>query len=503
MAKVKAERTNAGPTRQAHTQAAEPARAGRWAAPHIEAAAPALAARALARRVGDQRARRILAASCADGTTGGADGPKLAVTSPGDAREREADRVAGVAHVRGATGSPALQRKADPLPDTLPWIGTIHSTWSAALRKTPGKDLDAPHANTVADLARGTEVEVVGQSGGWLHVHVRRKGRTLDGYVSAELVSYVRASAIQLDEVVVEVKIPSVADALVVLKQAQRRKAAEGSGFRLSDEERDRLNLAIAAIKRSGRYAVDPETFEVTRIRREGVRTTIETIEDFILFVEDVERQYPGATPAQVVSEVRQAWFSDVNWELLVASEGISEGGKQVDIETRPNPIANRYDMAKLAPEKGGFRLRTPMGMVEISHVMAGIDARLSGFPGRYRGGHDDSERIIKYRTLKKQTGGDSRDFATWAGDLGQAYAEYLVHRYVADHHGAHMAGFAKTKAAPRASWLTSTATSPWTWPPGPAPRPMAPSRCPTSCASCTWSRSRPPGLSTQSTSPR
>ena len=177
-------------------------------------------------------------------------------------------------------------------------------------------------------------------------------------------------------------------------------------------------------------------TWQVSFNRKAGVKIKIDTIEDFILFIEAVEQQYPAAKPRDVVSEIRELWYSDVNWELLVSSEGIRDGGA-VDIDTAPNPVALMFDMKDLAPASGGKRLATRMGEVDIGHLMAGIDAALSGFPPSYpksnlsAHGHDDSDAELKYQTLSKASGGDSRDFTTWAGDLGQAYAEFLVSRYV------------------------------------------------------------------------
>jgi hypothetical protein len=129
-------------------------------------------------------------------------------------------------------------------------------------------------------------------------------------------------------------------------------------------------------------------------------------------------------------------WFSDVNWELLVGSSGIQDNGRDVDIETEPNPIAKRFDMADLAPADAGKVLWTAMGDVNIGHVLAGIDARLSGSPSSYpqaalsRRGHDSREAKLKYEALQQASGGDPMTFATFAGDLGQAYAEYIYARY-------------------------------------------------------------------------
>ena len=60
-------------------------------------------------------------------------------------------------------------------------------------------------------------------------------------------------------------------------------------------------------------------------MRRIRAKIKITTIEDFILFVETVERQYPSAGPKEVASEIRQLWYSDANWEVMVASQGITQ----------------------------------------------------------------------------------------------------------------------------------------------------------------------------------
>jgi hypothetical protein len=78
--------------------------------------------------------------------------------------------------------------------------------------------------------------------------------------------------------------------------------------------------------------------------------------------------------------------------------------------------------MADLAPAGGGRKLfATRMGTVDISHVMTGIDSALSASPT----GSD-----LKTRVLRAANRSDPRDFATWSGDLGQAYAHYLVRRW-------------------------------------------------------------------------
>jgi hypothetical protein len=81
--------------------------------------------------------------------------------------------------------------------ESFPWIGRIHGTFSAALRRIPGKDPENPHAGTRADLEEGKFVEVAGQEKGWLHVRATVDGKELEGYVSQELVEFNRSDAPQ------------------------------------------------------------------------------------------------------------------------------------------------------------------------------------------------------------------------------------------------------------------------------------------------------------------
>jgi hypothetical protein len=406
----------------------------------------------LQRIIGNHRVQRIVAQYAAD----------ISDQQPTvDNSARPLDHSKAQAEARklmpGSSGTLAapIQRQfqKDNARNSFPWIGRIDNTWSAALRRSAKKDVDNPHGNTIADLPRGTEVRVVGRKGGWLRLSVTINEKVLDGYVSGELVSYVKASVFDLPEIKIEVKVPSLAEAFIELKKAERRKAQEGDAFTPSEEEQGRIDLAIGVINHTQKYVIDESTYAVSFAHKPGVKTEIDTIEDFILFVEQVERQYPSASPEQVVSEIRQLWFSDVNWELLVASEGITHARKDVDIETEPNPIAAQFNMKTLAPAAGSKQFNTRMGRVDIGHVMAGIDARLSGFPAAYpqshlaRRGHNDSDSELKYETLKSASGGDSRDFATWAGDLGQAYAEYLVERYIKGNTAALLSTFVIDKA--------------------------------------------------------
>lgn len=384
--------------------------------------------------------------------------------SPGpDRAEREAneieaaidDRPAGPAPSPRAGSVPAGAVQHKPASDPrrhYPWVGKISAPWNAALRKGPAKDPADPHANTLADLPADTEVLVTNVKRGWLLVEVTVGGKKLTGYVSQELVTFVAASAFALPPVTVSVHVPTVAEAFVTLKRAETRKRAD-AWWVPAEEEKDDLDLCAAILDKTGKYSVDKTSWQVSFQRQAGQKTRIDTIEDFILFVEAVELQYPGARPAEVASEIRQLWDADVNWELLVGSQGIKSGGALVDIETEPNPVALMFDMKDLAPGAGAKRIETRMGPVIINHVMAGIDAVLSGGPASYpkaflaARGHDDAQAELKYKVLSRASAGDVRDFATWAGDLGQAYGEYLAARYVKSETGS-LADFMAAKSS-------------------------------------------------------
>jgi hypothetical protein len=89
--------------------------------------------------------------------------------------------------------SPSSRRLRNVHP--MPWIGRIHNTWSAALRRRPWKHPERPHDETGADLPAGTVVRVVNRDGNWLYVEVELNGRRLEGYVSEELVKFEREDA--------------------------------------------------------------------------------------------------------------------------------------------------------------------------------------------------------------------------------------------------------------------------------------------------------------------
>lgn len=316
-----------------------------------------------------------------------------------------------------------------------PWEGTIDTRWNAALRRTPHKDPADPYSNIVADLPRGTPVTIVGSEHGWLKAEVDLGGRHLTGFVSHELVRPV----ITLPGLVITAM--TVDEALVALKRYETTKA-NTFGWKPTDDEQDEIESATGVVESTKRYTVDRSTLQVSFVAPATGKIKITTIEDFILFVETVERTYPHATPAEIASEIRQVWFSDENWEVLLASEGIPG----VDIETEPDPIATRFDMKDLDPRGSTKRIMTPMGEVDIAHVMSGIDAALSGAPGAVA---DIGDRRLKHKTLLTADKGDPRDFTTWSGDIGQAYAEYLVDRFVNDNKSATLDTFVADKSPP------------------------------------------------------
>lgn len=350
-----------------------------------------------------------------------------------------------------------IQRDGDGEPPTGEWVGKIHGTWSAALRKAPKKDPDNPHDDTLADLPRGALVQVKGKERGWLLVEAEVGGKTITGYVSHELVKFAPERNLTFGDdqgLQITGEPMSARRAFVILKRAETSKAGNPS-FKPDDDQASEIDSATNFLEKLGKYIVDHQTYQVTFKQDPGKKIQIQTIEDFILFVETVEHTYPSSKPADIATEVRQLWFSDGNWELLVAGEGVKTGGKEQDIETEPNPIAKMFDMKDLAPKAGGKKIATPMGTVDIGHVMAGIDARLSGAPAVFPAASqlnkhgpfelDDAE--LKYDTLKGAHKGDVRDFTTWAGDIGQAYAEYLVKRWVAGDASASFKQFVEDKS--------------------------------------------------------
>jgi len=254
---------------------------------------------------------------------------------------------------------------------------------------------------------------------------------------------------LQVNITTLKVRFVNIKDAFLILKKAENQPSG------LNSTELKLKKIASAQLLATGKYTVDPASSKVEFDTSSGGKIQIDTMEDFILFVEKVEATYPGSDVKDIVSEVRQIWFSDTNWEVLVASKGISESGKFVDIETEPNPIAKMFNMADLAPSGGKEKLiSTPLGKVAISHVIAGIDATLSGAPSDSEARthlkerkRDVDEGMLKHKTLTKQHGGKPEEFATWAGDVGQAYGEYLVDKYVKSNSSATLKSFTDVKA--------------------------------------------------------
>ena len=333
-------------------------------------------------------------------------------------------------------------------------LGRIGARWSAALRSTPRKDPDNPHANTIADLEAGTPVEAIGRSGNWLQVEVTQDDATLTGYVSCELVEQ-RLTTIDYGkgEDLTAVTIDEVADALPILKQAER--AVEAGDFDPDVLQQGRIDQSIAIIEGTGRYEVDRDTYEVSFVDDQDVE--ILSIEDFILFVETIERAYPDADPQDIATEVRQLRHETYAWDLMIGNRGLhDEAGDELDM-MREGPIAEQFDLESFEPGTADPVLATPHGTVDIAHVIAGIDALLSGSYDEYP---EDLYDTVKpglrwkyagepaYDALMDASGGEVRDFATWAGDLGQAYAEFLVKRWVEGDETATLKAFRSEKAS-------------------------------------------------------
>jgi hypothetical protein len=316
----------------------------------------------------------------------------------------------------------------------------IKAAWNAALRRTPTKNPDDPYANIVADLPKGTWVTVIGSEHGWLSVQVELDGRKLAGYVSHELVK----PATVLPEVVV--RPTTIAEAFLILKRFEVKRA-DSPGWKLSDAEQEEIDDAISTLEDTKRYVVDRTDFKVWFTRTAPIKHRIDSIEDFVLFVETVERAYPKATATEIAGTIRRLWFRGENWGVLINSPGITSSTGAVNLKTEPNPFAMAFDMADLAPEAGVKKIKTRLGEVDIAHVITGIDAALSGSPASNPLAGGDSE--LKWKTLRSANKGDPRDFATWSGDIGQAYAEYLVERYVNDNSSARFKMFVHEKAPP------------------------------------------------------
>lgn len=378
----------------------------------------------------------VLARRVNDGGPGAAPAPGLAHMSRALARAVLARDVVGASEpAPRATLWRTPRTPAATVTPAVPWDGWIDTPYNAALRRTPHKDPDAPYANIVADLPRATQVKVVGGERGWLNVEVDLDGRHLTGFVSHELVKPV----VTMSEEIITAM--SLAEAFVTLKRQETEKATT-FGWKPSQDVQDEIDTAIGLLEATKRYSVDRSTLRVSFVAPPSGKIQISSIEDFILFVETVERAYPSASAKEVASEIRQVWFSDENWEVMLGSEGIPS----VDIETEPDPIAKQFDMKDLDPKGSTKKINTPLGEVDIAHVMSGIDAALSGAPKAVA---DIGDRQLKFTTLRDADEGDPRDFATWSGDLGQAYAEYLVERFVNDKDSAELATFMADKSPP------------------------------------------------------
>ncbi|MET0402206.1 MAG: LysM domain-containing protein [Cystobacter sp.] len=154
--------------------------------------------------------------------------------------------------------------------DNFPWIGRV-KPWSAALRDAPRRT-----SATLVDVPRGTEVVVTGSESEWLRVQVELGVKTYTGYVSRELLVHGHSVSLSLRE------------ALVVLKRVETASKHKRSGSSPAAVGAW-VSAACKVVQATGRYAVDGRTYTVSFAHSKDP-IKINTIEDFILFVEEVER---------------------------------------------------------------------------------------------------------------------------------------------------------------------------------------------------------------------
>ncbi len=359
-------------------------------------------------------------------------------TGVGDKSVLEADEMVAramkiPAGVSQGIAAPIESANSISSQESFPWSGEITGAPSVALNEN--YPLDVRQANTIADLKQGTPVLVIGRvvnekQKNWLRVEVLDDSER-SGYVSGELVKRRE----QLTEI-------ELRRSFILLKKAETASANNGAlpseGEIAWAQNRLRLvrNYDLDGVSR---YKVNPETHQVSFNQSNKEQIKVINITDFILFVEAVERQYPHAKPGAVASEIREIWFADENWKLLSAGTGISTSvgmprgvTRSVDIESKPNPIAVMFDTGEALSGKEGARPKlivTRLGMTDITHVMAGIDVAINGMAEKPN--VLDPRGRAKYQILEEASGGNTHDFATWSGDLGQAYGDYLRRLYV------------------------------------------------------------------------
>jgi hypothetical protein len=375
---------------------------------------------------------------------------RVARTAP----QQEGDRAGALLQLQRTAGNRTVTRLLSRQPKTaepahaVPWRGEVVATWNAALRSRPQKNPEHPYQGVLADLDRGTEVTVTGEQHGWLRAEATVDGTQVIGYISHELVRYVgpvaRDAPIDLTQPI-DLGVRSPDAAFVALKRAENRRVAIPD-WKPTEDERKELDRAADTLEGTHRYTVDRATFVVSFAPpafASGISVT--TIEDFILFVEAVEQQYPQATPGEVAGELRQIQYAGGNWEAMLNSPGITDGGRPVDLESPANPVAQRFDIPAL--KSSGHKVATAFGDIDAFHVLAGIDAALNGAAKGPSSADEEAE--LKYKTLAAADAGDPRDFATWSGDLGQAYADYLSARYVEGRKQVKLLAYIQSAATP------------------------------------------------------
>ena len=312
--------------------------------------------------------------------------PRARAASTGEASVLRLQHAAGNRAVTHLLRSPP--KVAAKTAHDVPWRGEVSATWNAALRRAPAKDARAPVRQHHRRPDTGRPVTVIGEERGWLHAEVVVDGKKLTGYISHELVRFtgpvVTPPAAPEQPLVINPGLFGTRWAFVTLKQAENRRLAVPDWKPTADEQQD-LDRAIACARGDRSLRGRPHDVHgdvPPGGRRERSRSSRSRTSSCSW------RRSRSSTRKRrrVRSRGRsvRSGSAAANWEALLNSPGVTLGGKPVDIEHEPDPIARMFDIPAL--KSTGHKLTTEFGDVDISHVMAGIDAALNGAAARAAG---------------------------------------------------------------------------------------------------------------------
>ena len=230
------------------------------------------------------------------------------------------------------------------------------------------------------------------------------------------------------------------------------------------------------------RVALEKEVESLRDKEGDSKVCNINSINDFIDFLRKSESYYKNlvnASAYDVLSEIRQIWYGNVFFSLLVGSQGVvtTKDGKTeyLDIEDKSKVSDELYQCviqlsqksSRIDPCSGKLKestepksAETPLGNVDLGHLVIGVDSAMSGFPKPYPKvfledkpapklkWYEHKPYMILYYMMKMRALDDPKAFATWAGDLGSAYAEYLYCRWCLGNKKANLCDFTKYVAA-------------------------------------------------------